>query len=313
MFSSLSTLFAAAIFAGIVLAGAFLAWSIRTRAEAAREELSRRLGASPAELALREAQQGGATAAALGDFGRNLAGFLARSGSDQSVERLLAEIGALAVAGLGLSLWGLSGPARLSGLALGLLPVLRLVRAARLRQEALVRQLPDALDLICRSLRAGHAFSDALRSAVLELEPPIAVEFALLFEEHRLGLELREGLAHLLARNPENFDLRLFASAVLLQRETGGNLIEILEHLSDTIRERLVFQSKVEALTAEVRLSAGILTALPFVVGFLILALRPEYLKPMFITTTGHWLLGIAGGSLVVGVSLMRRLARVAF
>lgn len=309
----LPTLFASAIFAGLLLAGSFLYWSVRTREEAEQDELGRRLGVTPAELALRHAREGTPAARALGGFGRSLHALLARAGARATVERLLIQSGLFAAVGLVLTVRLLQGPVQFGGALLGAVPWLYLMRQVRLRDKMLTAQLPDALDLICRSLRAGHAFSDALRIAALEMQPPVNVELAMVFEEHRLGLDMRDSLHHLVQRNPAHFDLRLFASAVLLQRETGGNLIEILEHLSNTIRERLIFENKVEALTAEVRMSAAILTALPFVVGGIILALRPGYMTPLFETAPGRSMLLFAAVLMTAGVLAIRRLSRVEY
>lgn len=309
----LPTLFASAIFAGLLLAGSFLYWSMRTRDEAAEDELGRRLGVTPAELALRRAKEGTPAARALGGVGRYLHALIVRAGARESVERLLVQSLLFAIVGLVITVRLLHGPVQYSGVIFGVIPWLYLLRQVRVRDHLLTAQLPDALDLICRSLRSGHAFSDALRIAAVEMQPPIAVELALVFEEHRLGLDLRECLDHLVARNTTNFDLRLFASAVLLQRETGGNLIEILENLANTIRERLIFENKVEALTAEVRMSAAILTALPFVVGGIILVLRPGYMAPLYETAPGRSMLVFAGVLMLTGIVLIRRLSRVEY
>jgi tight adherence protein B len=126
-----------------------------------------------------------------------------------------------------------------------------------------------------------------------------------------LGLELRECLEGLNNRVPESFELRLFTGAVMLNRDTGGNLIEILENLARTIRERVVFEGKVKALTAEVRASANILSSLPIGAAVLLAVVEPNYLIPLTEPGLGQYM--VAGGfvSMSIGMYLMRRLAEV--
>ena len=202
-------------------------------------------------------------------------------------------------------------PLAFSGLLLALFPLQRLRAQALNRRALLAEQLPDAMDLIARSLQAGHGIPDALRAVADELPRPVAYELGRVYEEHSLGADLRECLHRLVDRNRSSFDIRIFVSSVLLQRETGGNLVEILTSLSATVRARFLFYGKVRALTAEARLTAAILGFLPFLVGFGILWIRPTYLHPLFADPLGQLLLLYAGVSFIVGVAVMRWLARV--
>lgn len=210
-----------------------------------------------------------------------------------------------------LTVWLLPGPEKLVGLLCAAVPLLHLRSRARGRAQQMTLQLPDALDRIGRTLRAGHAFSDSLRIAARELPSPIGDEFARVSETHRLGMDMRECLEELSNRHPKDFDVRLFVGAVLLNRETGGNLAEILDHLADTVRERLLFQQKLASLTAETKMSAVILGILPFFLGSVLLLLRPAYLLPLVSTDIGRMMLVGALASLAAGAASMRWLARV--
>jgi tight adherence protein B len=177
----------------------------------------------------------------------------------------------------------------------------------------ITQQIPDTLDLMGRALRSGHAFGDALRVAGEESPAPIGEEFGRAAEEHRLGIELRAALEGLAARTPENFELRMLVSGVMLNRETGGNLIEMLENMAEVVRERLVFEGKVKALTAEVRTSAAILSALPFFAALGIMWARPGYLEPLFEPGPGQYMLAYGLCSMVVGLFVMRRISDVEY
>ncbi len=236
---------------------------------------------------------------------------LDHAGARGTPEELVAKVALWAVAGTLLTVWLLPGANKAVGLLAFAVPLLHLRHEARERSEQLTRQLPDALDRIGRTLRAGHAFSDALRLSADELPVPIAEEFARVSETHRLGIDLRDALGDLASRHPENFDLRLFVSAVLLHRDTGGNLVSILDHLAETIRERLIFQQKVASLTAETNVSALILGVLPFLLGCVLLLIRPGYLMPLVTTDLGRSMLLGAALSLAAGAVSMRWFARV--
>lgn len=301
-----SLVFAVVSFVVAMLVFTLAWWAAENRRESYRLRMLHRLGVESLEapvLRLRRQEENG--------LARSLRDLLERAGDHDSLGHLALRMAIFGLAGLIVSVWLLVGPAKALG-ALGVvIPLLILRSRAIERDQQLTLQLPDALDRIARTLRAGHAFSDALRLAAEELPPPIGEELARVSEAHRLGVELRDVLEDLAARNSQNFDIRLFVGAVLLHRDTGGNLVEILEHLTETLRERTIFHQKVRALTAEVKVSAWILGALPFLVAGALLAVAPDYLLPLLEKTSGHWMLLGAGASLVLGASLMRRLARV--
>jgi len=191
------------------------------------------------------------------------------------------------------------------------LPYMRVRRAAGIRAKKLVEQLPDALDLIARSLQAGMGLNDTFRMVAEEMEFPIAAEFGRVFEEIRFGREFRHALKMLIVRNPTLFDMRLFVSSTLLARETGGNLIDILKSIAKTIRGRFSFQHKVLAMTSEARSSAYVLGALPISVMLLISAMQPAYIEPLFTTSLGNLFLSYSAGSYAVGIFLMKTMSDV--
>ena len=236
---------------------------------------------------------------------------LDQAGDVRTIRTFVVQSCILAALGGVASVILLHGPAMIVGVSLGLVPLLMLRRQSQVRSQKITEQLPDAFDRIAGTLRAGHAFSDALRIASEELPARVSDELARVVLVQSLGVDLRRSLQTLALRNVDNFDIRLFVGAVLLNRETGGNLVEILGHLAETVRERLIFDSKVIALTAEVRLSAWILGALPFVVAAALLVVKPSYLSPLLGSDLGRVLLAVGVVSLVVGAIIMRRLSSV--
>jgi tight adherence protein B len=163
--------------------------------------------------------------------------------------------GAALVVGVGLQLGVVLLLALVAASAVA--PTLLLLLAAGRRSRALSEQLPEALDMVSRSLRAGHAISGALQMVATEMPSPVNVEFGRAFEEQRLGLSLDQAILHMTHRAPSNQDLKIFVVSVIIQKETGGNLAEILEGIADTIRARYRFQGKLRAITAEGRASGS--------------------------------------------------------
>jgi tight adherence protein B len=236
---------------------------------------------------------------------------LDQAGDGRSIQAFLTHSGLFAVVGLLITVALLHGPMMGSGMVLGFVPLLLLRRTSARRSRQITEQLPDAFDRIGGTLRAGHAFSDAMRIASQEMPEPLAEELGRVVAAQALGMDVRRTLEVFANRNPDNFDIRLFVGAVLLNRETGGNLVEILEHLAETVRERLIFDSKVLSLTAEVRMSAWILGALPFAVGGVLVLIKPTYLQPLLNTVPGQQMLAFGVTSLLIGAIVMRRLSAV--
>jgi len=196
------------------------------------------------------------------------------------------------------------------GLAGAALPIARLGWLRQRRIAKIEAQLGDAIDTVKRSLRAGNPFVSTFRLVAESMEAPIATEFAIAAADLSYGSDPRSALLAMLDRVP-SVPLRGFVTAILVQRETGGNLAETLDHLSSVIRERFRFERKVRTLTAEGRLSAWILIAVPFVVGAALHFSSPDYLTALTESPQGPMLLGGCAVLMAAGVLWMQRIARV--
>lgn len=197
-----------------------------------------------------------------------------------------------------------------AGAALGMLPWLFLQRKRHQRLALMERQLPEALDLMTRALRAGHAFSSGLQMAGDELAEPIAGELRLVHDEINYGTSLPQALTNLSERVPIT-DLRYFVVAVLIQRESGGNLTEILINLSRLIRERLKLHDRVRVLSAEGRMSAWILGLMPFGLAAMLNLLNPEFMSVLWNDPIGITILQTLAALMVIGVLMLRRIVRI--
>jgi tight adherence protein B len=185
------------------------------------------------------------------------------------------------------------------------------VRSLRNKRMAKVEaQLPDAMDFLSRSMRAGHAFVISIGMVGEDLPDPLGQEFRTLFNEQNLGASLNSAFANLTRRVPL-LDMRFFASAVLLQRQTGGNLSEILGGLSEVIRERFRLRGHVQAVSAHGRMTAGILTALPVLTACALLMVAPGYLQGMFSDPDGKKLVMGAVLAQVIGNFIIRKIVRI--
>lgn len=189
-------------------------------------------------------------------------------------------------------------------------PLLYVLRAKFKRQYALLLQLPDALGLISRALRAGHAFSGGLKMVGDEMPDPIATEFRITFDELNFGLSLNEAMMNL-ARRVDIPDIRYFVIAVLIQRESGGNLAEIFDKIAELIRERLRLLGRVRVLSAQGRMEAWIMTILPFAVAGIMFTLWPQFMSLLWHEDAGRVLLAIAALMMVFGIIVMWRMIRI--
>lgn len=242
----------------------------------------------------------------------NLDRLLLQSGLALSVGDLLGLMAALFVAGLfgGLLLHLGWLVAVACGLAAGALPSLYVVRARRLRMEAIEARLADAIDLMGRALRAGHAFPTSVQMVGDDMPGPIGDEFRILFDEINFGVPAQDALLNLVGRVPST-DLRYFVVAVMIQRETGGNLAELLDNISAIVRARLKLMGQVHALSAEGRLSAWILALMPFVMTFLIYGINPEFMRTLWVDPAGRPLIGASLAMVVLGTFWMRKVIRI--
>jgi tight adherence protein B len=191
---------------------------------------------------------------------------------------------------------------------LGAIPIMyiRWVRAKRLTKFE--EQLPDAIDLFNRSMRAGHNIHSGLETIAQESFDPIKMEFRKVLEELALGSQVDAALHNLGGRVPL-IDLKFFITGLILQRQTGANMVQVLENLSMLTRERLNLAAKLKAATAQQRLSAGLLCSLPIVVGIGFWFLKPEYIRLLYTDEIGSKFLTYAIISEIVGILVIRKLA----
>jgi tight adherence protein B len=188
------------------------------------------------------------------------------------------------------------GLALLVAASVGFLPLMWIMMRRKRRLKKFGQQLPDALELVARALRAGHSLAAGLNLVASEMSDPIAKEFGRVFEETNLGIPMEDALENMSTRIP-NLDLRFFATAVILQRQTGGDLAEILDKIGELVRERFKIWGQIQALTGEGRLSGIVLLALPPVLFLAVYRLNPEYIMVLFTDPMGKKML--AGGLLM--------------
>jgi len=200
--------------------------------------------------------------------------------------------------------------ASIFAVAMGLAPYLFLSLRVRLRLKKFNTQLPDALDLLSSSVKAGQSLNAAIQNVADEMPDPAGDEFRILSDEMTFGVTFEEALKHLATR-VQTPDVRFFVTAMLIQKETGGNLSEVLDGLQKTIRERFRILGQVRTLTAQGRLSGLIVGVLPVGLGALIYAMNPEYMGPLFTTKTGHIMLAVGGGLELCGMLLIRKIVRI--
>ena len=178
------------------------------------------------------------------------------------------------------------------------------------RFEKFEELFPEAIDTLARAVRAGHAFTTALEMITAEVSEPVAGEFRQLFEEQKFGMPVRDALMNLTERMPL-VDVKFFVTAVMLQRETGGNLAEILDNLSYVIRERFKIQRQVRVYTAQGRLTMALLMGMPPIIVIVMVLLNPAFIHPLFSDPIGHTLL-VAGITLqTIGYFVIRKIIRI--
>jgi tight adherence protein B len=211
---------------------------------------------------------------------------------------------------IGLAMFHRLLPAVLGLAACGPMPLLYVLQKKSQRMRAFSREFPDALDLLVTALRAGLSFSAAMQIVADEAPEPVRGEFAVTVEEQALGLDPREALVNL-TRRVDVLDLRFFATAVLLQRETGGNLAEVLENTSALIRDRFRVLGDIMTYTAQGKITGMILVSLPIFVAFFMLVLTPNFFKPMLESDTGRFALWLAAGMQTAGILAVRKIVNI--
>ena len=190
------------------------------------------------------------------------------------------------------------------------LPILHIHGKRKKRLKKFLQLLPDALDLMARGLSAGHAFTEALHMVATEMPEPISTEFRKTYEEQNLGLSLKLALQNMVERVPV-LDLRMCVTAVLIQRETGGNLSELLEKVAYTIRERFRIMEDLKTMTLSSRWSAWLLCALPIFLAVYVTFMNPGYMDVMWKDARGNRLLAIAAIMQVLGMLMVQKIMKI--
>jgi tight adherence protein B len=202
----------------------------------------------------------------------------------------------------------------LSSLAAGaaalMLPILFLLRKRKKRIKGIMLQLPDVFDLMGQALKAGHSLASAIQLVSEQLPDPIAKEFAQVFHEQNLGIKIEEAMLNM-ANRIDQMDVRFFVTAVLIQRQTGGDLAEVLEKIGKVIRERIQLFGMVQALTAEGRLSGWVLLVLPVLVFLVSMVVNPEYAGTLLYTGPGRIMLGAAIAMDLMGLAMIKKIVNI--
>jgi len=197
------------------------------------------------------------------------------------------------------------------GAVIGFLIPVTLLRSKQKKRLSLFRdQLPDAIDMLVSAMRAGYSFQAAMKFIGEEVREPLGPEFARFYEEQRLGMEVRVALLAMQSR-VDSLDLKMFVTAVLIQRETGGNLSEVLGNIGTLMRERAALKADIETLTAESKMSARILSLLPLGVFILINLINREFMAPMLASQTGVLMFVFAAFSVMLGYWMMMKIADI--
>ncbi len=246
------------------------------------------------------------------NIGQRLELLLYQSGLSMRVGALVLYIAGAAMGGyfLGILLMHRIAPALLLMAVAAPLPYMYVKWKKSQRMKAFTEEFPDALDLLVSALRAGLSFSAAMSIVAEESPEPVRSEFAVCVEEQSLGLEFRETMFNL-TRRVDSLDLRFFVTAVILQRDTGGNLAEILENTSKLIRDRFRILGDIKTFTAQGRLTGMILLALPVSISVFMFVMTPDYFKPMLDNETGRTALYFAGFMQLMGALAIRKIVNI--
>jgi tight adherence protein B len=320
------TLIAFALFAGALLAAGYAVWAGPQREH--QRQLGGRLREVRAHFGVRSRaapdlvrQERRGSLAFLGDFIAwvGLVRRLQESIQQANLRYRAADV-IVVWALIALGAWVFWGLAGLSLLLLRLLltaalaavPLLYILRVRSKRLKKFEANLPDAIDLFNRSMKAGHNIHSGLETVAGETVEPVRMEFKKVIEELALGSQLEEAL-HSLGRRVPLMDLKFFITGLILQRQTGANLVGVLEGLSLLMRERLSLAARMKAHTAQQRFSAALLCALPVVVALVMWFLKPEYIRLLYSDPTGSKFLTYAILSEIVGILIIRRIANVRY
>ena len=194
----------------------------------------------------------------------------------------------------------------------GLLPYLFVRRARSKRMDKFEEQFPESIELMARALRAGHAFPTGLQMVAEEVPDPVGAEFKLVYDRQNFGMSMNDALKGLAERVPI-LDAKFFATAVLTQRETGGNLSEILDNLAGVIRERFKVKRQVRVVTAHGRITGWILSAMPPSLALVLCFVSPEHMKTLISDPLGIQMLAVGGTMQVIGTLIIRKLVNIRY
>lgn len=193
-----------------------------------------------------------------------------------------------------------------------MLPNIYLKFAQERKKLVFENQIPIALSLVRNSVEAGFSFMQALEVVASEMEPPVSEEFGRVLHETNVGIDLEVALNNMLERITSD-ELKLVVIAVLIQRQVGGNLGEIIEIILETIRDRIQIKGEIRTLTSQGRLSAMIICGLPVVLGLIMYMINPEYMSPLITTDAGQVMLGVAGFMIFLGAYLISKIIKIDF
>jgi tight adherence protein B len=243
-------------------------------------------------------------------FTAALATELERAGSKQSVGEFVLVTAVCGAAGFYLGRrFGVPMALLLAGFAAAI-PFLRVKVLQRRRVKAFEAQLPEAIDMLVNAMRAGYSLQAAMKFIGDEMPEPLGPEFMRFYDEQRLGVEVRVALLNLQER-VDTLDLKMFVTALLIQRESGGNLAEVMTNLSTLMRGREALRGQIDTLTAEPRLSAIVLSLLPVVMFFVFSALNRDYMTPLWTTPVGRFLIAYGICSTIVGYVVLRKMGSI--
>jgi len=256
--------------------------------------------------------QAGERVAEAGGFGSGLEAKLEQAGLPMKAGEFVALTAVCAVAGgiLGAFLLGNIFVALLVAAAGSLIPYAWLLRARSQRQKRMAEQLADVLSILASSLRAGHSFLQALDQVANEIKDPSAAEFHRVVSEIRLGRSVDDAMLEMADRIGSE-DMRWAVMAVNIQRQVGGNLAEVLDIVSNTVRERAYIHRQVRVLSAEGRISIGILAVLPVGIFFYLMLVNPEYVSVLFTHPIGRIMLLAGGALMAAGIYVMTRIVKI--
>lgn len=248
----------------------------------------------------------------LRDRFQNLSKLFEQADSPIKAEVFLGiSVGLAVLGGAGAIIGGLPNPLiPVCGLIAATLPLLWLMMRRKSRFKKFANQLPDALELIARALRSGHSLNSGLHVVVEEMPAPISTEFGIAYEEQNLGFPIERALKNMLDRMP-NLDLKFFVTAVIIQRQAGGDLAEILDKIGHIIRERFKILGQVKALTGEGRISGIVLMALPIGLFLATYALNPEYVMLLFTEELGRKMIAGAIVMQILGAIVIKKIINI--